>query len=220
MGVTDYCEVGAPAGAVRVGGTKNPRVADIVAAKPDVVVANAEENRPDDIDELRAAGVDVVVTFPKTVADVEGLLVTLAELAGSDASPAVADLRAAIADAEAIRPRTPVAALTLVWRKPLMGLGPDTYADDLLRTCGFANVLAGWDERYPKLDVGLHLGPQVVVLPSEPYAFTADDRDAVRELAGDAQQQLVDGRLLTWHGTLTADALRTFSGLAAQLAGG
>ena len=201
-----------------MGGTKDVDVDAVAALGPQVVIANTEENRVEDIEALERRGIDVRVTFPKSVADVPGLVSEIAAIVDADATELLDDLTSALQHAEQARPRTPVAALTLVWRRPWMGLGPDTYADDLLRTCGFANVLAGSDDRYPRLEVGLHLGPQVVLLPSEPYAFTADDADAVRELAGDAPQHLVDGQLLTWHGARTPDALRRFSDLAAQIA--
>src|SRR5690606_12355001 len=114
-----------------------------------VVVANAEENRPEDLTALRAAGVTVHETHPRAVADVEGLLRDLAALVGEPdaAAPLVADLAAARLDAAARAPRTRVVAVTLVWRRPWRGVGPDTYADDLLWQCGFANALAGWDDR-------------------------------------------------------------------------
>lgn len=218
LGVTQYCAAGAPPDVPRIGGTKNPDVAAIVALAPRVVIANAEENRAEDIAALRDARLDVRVTFPKTVGDTAGLITQLAGIVDADPSDLLSDLEAARAQAEGSRPATPVAHLTLVWRKPWMGLGPDTYADDLLRSCGFANVLAGWDDRYPRLAVGLYLGPQVVLLPSEPYAFAARDLDAVLELT-DAPARFVDGQLLTWHGARTAEALRTFTALAAELSG-
>jgi hypothetical protein len=113
-----------------------------------------------------------------------------------------------------------VAALTLIWRRPWMGVGPDTYVDDLLAACGFANVLAGWTEHYPRLAEGLLLGGEVVLLPSEPYAFGPGDVPAVRRLVGDAPRlEFVDGRLLTWHGPSTPQALRAFTQLALRLGG-
>jgi ABC-type Fe3+-hydroxamate transport system substrate-binding protein len=223
VGVTRYCVVGAPAGAERVGGTKNPSVERIVALAPDVVVANAEENRAADLDALRAAGLRVLVTHPRKVADVAGLLRELEQVAGRPgaAEPLLTDLEAAQLEAAAARPSRPLAALTLVWRKPWMGLGPDTYADDLLRCCGFANVLSGFDEPYPRLDPAFVLGPEIVLLPNEPYAFAEADLPAVRELLGaEVPQRFVDGRLLTWHGASTAAGLRTFSALASALATG
>jgi ABC-type Fe3+-hydroxamate transport system substrate-binding protein len=218
VGVTDYCVCGAPPTARRVGGTKNPAVDEIVALAPDVVVANAEENRAADLDALRAAGLDVRVTYPKTVPDVAGLLVELAELIGADATLLVDELDAATADVGPRRPALQIAALTLIWRKPWMGLGPDTYADDLLQRCGLVNVLAGWQDRYPRLDPALVLAPEVILLPSEPYAFGENDLTAVHALLGPLPHRFVDGQLLTWHGHRTAQALRTFTALATAVA--
>lgn len=219
VGVTDYCVCGAPATARRIGGTKNPDVNAIVRLAPDVVIANAEENRVADTDALRAAGLDVRITYPKTVDDVAGLLVELADLIGADATALVADLAAAAVDAGRLRPALPVTTVTLVWRKPWIGLGPDTYADDLLARCGLINVLAGWQDRYPRLDPALVLAPEVVLLPNEPYAFGEKDLTAVHALLGRVPYRLVDGQLLTWHGHRTAEALRSFATLATALAG-
>ena len=59
VGVTRYCTDGAPDTAERIGGTKNPDVQRIVALRPDLVLANTEENRPDDLLRLREAGLTV-----------------------------------------------------------------------------------------------------------------------------------------------------------------
>lgn len=221
VGVTRYCEVGAPPHADRMGGTKNPDVPGIVERRPDVVLANTEENRAEDLDAIRQAGIAVLETFPRRVGDVPGMLRDVGEALGD---PAAGDAAAAAVDVASARAGaatapTPVAALTLIWRKPWMGVGPDTYADDLLRCCGFANVLSGWGDRYPRLDPGLFLGPQVVLLPSEPYDFSEDDLPAVHELLGEVPHRFVDGRLLTWHGPSTVRALETFGALARELAG-
>lgn len=219
VGVTRYCDVGAPATAERVGGTKNPDVDAVRRLAPDLVLANREENRPDDLAALRAARVVVHETFPRSVADVGPFLTDLADALGRPgaADGLVTDLEAALADAASRRPHTPVAVCVLIWRKPWMAVGPDTFVDDLLRRCGFANVLAGFEERYPRLDPALHLGPQAVLLPSEPYAFCTDDVPGVRELLGDVPCRLVDGRLLTWHGPRTARAVEVFTDLAVEL---
>ena len=220
VGVTDYCTVGAPAGAARIGGTKNPSVAKVVALRPDVVFTNTEENRPEDIAALRAEGVNVHESLPKTVVDARDVVLDLGEVlaAGEAAATIAGDIDQALAETEAMTVGERVVALTLIWRKPWMGLGGDTYADDLLWRCGFANALSGFAERYPKLDEGLLLGADVVMLPSEPYAFGPDDLDAVEKLVPRTPARFVDGELLTWHGPRTAAGLRTFSALAQELA--
>jgi ABC-type Fe3+-hydroxamate transport system substrate-binding protein len=219
VGVTDWCEVGAPPDAARIGGTKNPDLDAVAALLPDLVLANTEENRPADLEALRSAGLRVLEAFPRTVDDVAPMLREIAAAldAAAAAEPHATAVEAALADARTRRPATPVAACTLIWRKPWMAVGPDTYVDDLLRCCGFANVLAGWDERYPRLDPSLVLRPEVVLLPSEPYEFGEADLGAVADLLGPVPHRFVDGRLLTWHGPSTAAALRTFTDLAVEL---
>lgn len=224
VGVTGYCVHGAPESARRIGGTKNPVLDEIVALGPDLVLANTEENRPPDLDALRAHGLAVREDFPRTVAEVPALIRGLGAATGADADRTkalAADVEAALAEVAANRPPRPVPVLVPIWRKPWMGVGPGTYVDDLLAVCGFANVLADRDERYPRLGGTLATGSvEVVLLPSEPYRFGPRDVGAVRDLVGEEPAlEFVDGEQLTWHGPRTASALREFAGLARRFRG-
>lgn len=217
VGVTDWCVRGAPGHAVRVRGTKSPDLDAVVGLHPDLVLANTEENRPADLEQLRADGLDVFESYPRTVEDAAVLIRDLGRLLDAEAvaeplARAVEEARQAVTRRASSRERIPT--LTLVWRRPWMGLGTGTFADDLLAACGFANVLAGWSDDYPRLEEGLVLGAQVVLLPSEPYAFAPADLPAVAAVAGEAQPRFVDGELLTWHGPRTAEALTYFADLA------
>src|ERR1700734_544152 len=66
-GATDWCTHPADLDVPRVRGTKNPDRAAIAALRPDLVVANREENRRHDVEHLRAAGIPVWVTEIETV---------------------------------------------------------------------------------------------------------------------------------------------------------
>lgn len=220
VGATDYCMRGVPAGSRRVGGTKYPSVEAVLALSPDLVLANREENRREDVDRLRSAGLDVLVTFPRTVPEVAAMLRQLgdrldAPAAGGRLADAVGE---AMQRAMSARPSPAVPVLTLVWRKPWMAVGTGTYVDDLLERCGFVNVAAGLPGRYPRLDAQHGLTPSAVLLPSEPYPFGPGDLDAVGGLVGPVAHRFVDGQLLTWHGPDTVGALDIFSALAAELA--
>lgn len=221
VGVTRFCVHGAPDTAERVGGTKNPDVDRVITLEPDLVLANTEENRAEDLTRLRQAGLQVQEHHPRAVADVGPMLQRLgATLDADDAADAlIADVETARRRAASRVPAPRVAAVTLIWRRPWMAVGPGTYADSLLWECGFANVLAGFGEPYPKLDPSFVLGADVALLPSEPYAFGAADHAAVHALVGEETRLVeVDGELLTWHGPRTAPALDAFSALAADLA--
>ena len=228
VGVTDWCWVGAPEHAAKVGGTKNPSIAKVAALRPDLVVVNREENRREDAEALQAAGIPVHVTYPRKVEDVPGMLRDLGALVDRWAE---AERFAGEIEEELGRPapEPAIPALTLIWRKPWMALGPGTYSDDLLTLTGFTNVLADTPDPYPQVhseqfrhpgSATAHIAPPgVVLLPTEPYEFGEKDLAAVRELVGDwPALEIVDGQLLTWHGVRTATALRTFRELARKAA--
>jgi len=203
VGATDWCTHPAGLDVTRVGGTKNPDVGAVVALAPDLVVANAEENRAVDLDALRAAGLRVHVTDIRTVA---GAIASLGDLlvAISGVEPSwLDDAREAWADPAPVRAGGRVRAVVPIWRRPWMHVGSDTYAGDVLARLGVDNVLAGHAERYPRVDPAALPGVDLVVLPDEPYAFTADDGP---EVFAPTPSALVSGRLLTWYGPAMVDA--------------
>lgn len=220
VGVTTFCVAppGGFRGARRVRGTKNPDVDAIVELEPDLVFANLEENRERHVIALREAGLDVHVSYPRDVEEARELIADVAELTGADgpASAVLDDLDTARSGAASRRPGTPVPVLCPIWRDPWMAVGPSTYAGALLGECGL-EVRPPTGETYPQVQLDDVLREvDAVLLPSEPYAFTA--RDAAEMAGRGVAAMLVDGAALTWHGPRTATGLRLFSALAADLA--
>jgi ABC-type Fe3+-hydroxamate transport system substrate-binding protein len=213
VGATDWCTHPRDLKVARVRGTKNPDVAAVVALQPDLVLANQEENRVEDLDALRAAGLAVWVTAPTTVTGALRSLERMLEAACR--LPAPSWLREAGRAWRAPYNGPHRRAFVPIWRKPWMCLGRDTFAGDVLARLGVGNVFADDVERYPKvtLDAARQRRPDVVVLPDEPYAFT---RDEGQEVFGSWQVPVahVSGRHLTWYGPSLAEA-RTV--LAAEL---
>ena len=201
-GATDWCTHPADLDVARVGGTKWPDVDRIRALAPDLVVANAEENREEDVAALRAAGVRVWVTAPATV---DQALTSLDRLCAVLDRPAPEWLRR-VHDAWVDVPRLPeVSAVVPIWRRPWMVLGRDTFAGDVLARLGVRNVFAAAADRYPKLakdDPG-GVVADLVVFPDEPYAFTLDDGP---EAWPQCRPVFVGGRHLTWYGPSLAEA--------------
>jgi ABC-type Fe3+-hydroxamate transport system substrate-binding protein len=201
----------------KVGGPKDPDVGKIRALAPDLVLANLEENRRADVEELRAAGIPVWVTFPRTVEDGIGLIREVGDLTGTPAEadalavPLVRRYRETVA-AGAGRP--PVAVFCPIWRAPYMTVNRDTYVHDVLRVCGGANVFADRPARYPTvtLEEVAAAGPEVILLPDEPFRFRPrhlPDFEAFPHVPAVAAGRIhfVDGRLLTWYGRRIGDAL-------------
>ncbi|MFI1101408.1 helical backbone metal receptor [Streptomyces melanogenes] len=210
VGATDWCTHPPDLAAARIGGTKNPDTAAIAALRPDLVIANEEENREPDLAALRAAGLEVLVTEVRDLDQAFAELSRVLEDACGLARPRWLD-EAREAWANVVAPAEPVAAVVPVWRRPWMVLGRDTFAGDLLARLGVRNVYAEHAERYPRvpLDELRAAGADLVVLPDEPYRFTADDGPEAFPLLRAA---LVDGRMLTWYGPSLAAAPAALSG--------
>ncbi len=209
-GVTRYCTHPAALEAERIGGTKNPDVQRIIAIRPDVVLANEEENREPDLAALRAAGLAVWVTrirtLPEALDSLERMLTIACRLPRPEWLDAAAQAWAQVPVAARPRP-----AVVPVWRRPWMVLGRDTFAGDLLARLGVANLYAGHAERYPRVALAelAGSGAELVVLPDEPYAFGPDDGP---EAFPGIPAALVSGRYLTWYGPSLAEAPAVLAG--------
>ena len=203
VAATDWCTHPADLDVPRIRGTKNPDVDAIVALRPDLVVANQEENRLPDLDALRAAGIAVYVTDIRTLDGAFGSLARMLAACGLD-RPSWLD-EAERAWAEVPVPARRRRAVIPIWRKPWMAVGSDTFTGAVLARLGVDNVLADDAERYPRFDPRTLPGIDLAVLPDEPYLFTADDGP---EAFPRVPSALVSGRLLTWYGPSLAEAAR------------
>ncbi|ADJ43009.1 ABC transporter substrate-binding protein [Amycolatopsis mediterranei S699] len=205
-GATDYCTHPSTLDVPRVGGSKYPKLDRVLDLAPDLVLANAEENRPEDVERLRANGIPVWVmaaaaSVPAALGSLRRILTQAYELDEPDWL---------VAAEEIWREVRPVRfhAVVPVWRKPWIVLGRDTFAGDVLRRVGVANVYATAGERYPRPDVEelrahLSTDADLLVLPDEPYLFTEEDGP---DHFPDARYVLVSGRHLTWYGPSLVEA--------------
>jgi ABC-type Fe3+-hydroxamate transport system substrate-binding protein len=210
VGATDWCTHPEGLQVQRVRGTKNPNLEAIARLRPDLVVANKEENRELDVRRLREAGVTVWVTDIETVpqavtsmrrlfvealrVDVPGWLEEVdLEWSGPVPEPSV---RLAIA----------------IWRDPWMVVGSSTFTGDLVARLGWHNTFADHPERYPHVELAdLDRDDlDVVLLPDEPYVFTEQDGpEAFRH----TRSVLCSGRLLTWYGPAMVGARAALTSL-------
>lgn len=209
VGATDWCTHPAHLDVTRVRGTKNPDLAAIRSLSPDLVIVNKEENRELDVRRLRRSGVRVWVTdietVPQAVASLERLF---AQALGWGIPDWLTQARRLWCGE--VPPVTRRVAVP-IWRDPWMVVGPTTFTSDLLRRLGWENVFAAGSDRYP--NVGLeaidNAGADVVLLPDEPYVFTASDGP---EAFARTPTELVSGRLLTWYGPSLIEAASSGTG--------
>lgn len=203
VGATDYCTHPADLNVARVGGSKYPRVDAVLALRPDLVLANVEENRREDVEAIRAAGARVWVCYPRTVPDALSDLRRMFDVLGVAAPAwlAEADLVWASPPGRMVARR----AVVPVWRRPWVVIGSNTFAGDMLARLGVIHLYRNAADRYPRpsLDELRAAEPDLLVLPDEPYAFTATDGP---EAFPDFPYALVSGRHLTWYGPSLVEA--------------
>jgi len=212
-------------GLPRIGGTKDPDIGRILDLKPDLVFANEEENRIEDVKALEAAGIELDVTFPRTVAEVPGAirqwgmrLEEGAELEAESLARRIEEEHAALARES---PPLPFLYAYWIWKDPWMTVSDDTYIADLVRLAGGVNVFGREPERYPASTPqdALALGADVHFFPSEPYPFRRQRHEALTEqLFGRERVRLfVEGDDYCWHGVRTLDGLKAMRQLRKRL---
>jgi iron complex transport system substrate-binding protein len=222
VGITRWCVH--PADEVArietVGGTKDPEVARIIELAPDLVLMNDEENRVEDADDLRAAGVTVLSSLPRTCADTAGMVRGIAaaleragigEAIACDIESRTARVKAGAEGLDSVR------FAYLIWRQPFMCAGMDTFASDLLSQAGGMNVFGDSAERYPEFTAEdlAACDPDVILLGSEPFPFEDEHALQLAEATRLPRERFVlaDGEYLSWHGSRTPQGIDYAEGL-------
>lgn len=200
----------------RIGGTKNINMETIHSLKPDLVIANKEENQQQQIEELSRH-------YPVWISDIKGLSDALQMIRDVGAligkEEKASSLAAGIEQGFAYLPsKLPVAlqrdgsghqfgrcrvrAVYFIWRNPWMVAGGDTFIHDMLQRCGLDNIFRD-QVRYPSISMESlsDSGCELVLLSSEPYPFREKHREEIRTVLPNALIRLVDGEMFSWYGS-------------------
>lgn len=201
VGITKFCvhPLHWFRGKARVGGTKDVHTSKVRALRPDLIIANKEENVQEQIAALEGE-------FPVWVSDVNDLPSALEMIASiatiTDTQPRGNEIVRQITQGFAmLAPSQQKSAVYLIWKDPYMAAGTGTFISDMLWRCGLSNAIAM--DRYPKLDIAQlqELNPEVVLLSSEPYPFRQHHVRALKRVLPEARIMLVDGEMFSWYGS-------------------
>lgn len=199
-----------------MGGTKNPRLDKIRDANPDYIIANEEENRPEDIMPL-AKKFDVRVT---NIATINQAIAAIKDIGRDLETKQKADeLTSGIEQRLEERPEvSPLRTAYMIWKEPWMSVGGDTYIHDVLDHWGLENVFAG-QKRYPQFGLEELAGkdPELVLLSSEPYPFKEKHIAEVQQACPDARVLLVEGEWFSWYGSRMKEAFGRLNGWRAAI---
>ncbi|MGI9544088.1 MAG: ABC transporter substrate-binding protein [Cyclobacteriaceae bacterium] len=200
----------------KVGGTKRIKRELIDQLEPDLIIANKEENEQSQIESL-ARDYPIWVSDIKNLSDVYLMIKALAEMldCSSPANILINQIKAKFGHLGAA---TFGKAVYLIWRKPYLSVGSDTFIHQMMRFAGFENCLAD-ETRYPEMstDQLAKLDPDYVLLSSEPYPFKEAHIKEVKEICPRSKVLLVDGEMFSWYGSRLLKAADYFGDLNRNL---
>src|SRR5438445_3651899 len=230
VGRTRYCD--APESVPLVGGTKDVDVEAVARLRPELILANQEENSRVHLEQLAQLGLPLFVSFPKTVAEGLAHLGRLAKVLEVDARDLLRRGYGAVQEAEAaLGKRGMLRAFVPIWMDPLMTVNGQTYLSDALRLGGGENVFAERqrlyplaadlgqavplpagtrDTRYPRvaLDEVVKRAPRIVLLPDEPHPFSERDAEVFRAaLPPGTKVVRCGGRDFSWYGAQSVEGV-------------
>lgn len=202
VGITKFCVH--PAGWLKqktiVGGTKQLYLDRIRVLQPDLIIANQEEN---DKEQVEALAQEFPVWVSKVV-DLASAFEMIEEVGrichkGKVAGELVKKIQTTFAQLQEMPKRS---AAYLIWRKPYMVSGGDTFINALLQKAGFDNVF-GEQNRYPEVSIAdlQAAKPEVILLSSEPFPFKEKHIAELQNHCPQAVIKLVDGELFSWYGS-------------------
>lgn len=215
IGITKFCIHPAEKfkSTLKVGGTKKLDLERIYQLKPDLIIANKEENERSEIEEL-------MKSFPVWISDIQVLDDALEMI--TDLGQLVSKVEKSNAIAAEIHDRflslhnnrNPVKTAYFIWKNPYLLAGKHTFIDDILSRAGFENIIS--EERYPEITAQQlqELNPECIFLSSEPYPFKAEHIDEMRAICPNSKISVVDGEMFSWYGSRllkTPDYLKSLS---------
>lgn len=196
----------------RVGGTKKVNFEAIEALKPDLIIANKEENQLEDIVAL-SEKYRVWISDIYNLADAYHMILSIGEITATSnkANLLVSKIKNGFEELQFSLPKEKQTVAYFIWNSPMMVAGNNTFIDSLFLHLGLNNVFANptyfYEEklstRYPQISEEelKRAAPQYILLSSEPYPFSEKHFDQFKEICPTAKIMVVDGELFSWYGS-------------------
>jgi ABC-type Fe3+-hydroxamate transport system substrate-binding protein len=201
----------------RIGGTKTVKTDLIAQLQPDLILANKEENKKDQVETLQQL-------YPVWISNVHDLGSALDMIAGvgkitgtaEKASEIISTIRASFSELKT--QNTKLKTAYLIWRNPYMTIGNDTFIHDMLTRCGLKNIFSD-QTRYPETNIEelRKKNCELLLLPSEPYPFKENHLAELQQHLPNTKILLCDGEMFSWYGSRLLESPAYFKQLLANL---
>jgi len=221
VGITRYCvePKGLVEEVIKVGGTKKLDLQLIQTLRPDLVIANKEENRKEDVEKIREFApvwVSAVSNFDealKLILDIGEI--TQRSFEARNLVSKISEKKDYFVENIMKKGLNGSTVLYFIWRKPFMIAGSDTFINSMLKICGLKNLaseLEGVEGRYPKVETEVlkKINPDFVFLSTEPYPFCEKHLQEFQEIFPLSQIKIVRGDYFSWYGSRMVRAFDYF----------
>lgn len=203
VGITKFCVHPKEwrASKVRIGGTKNINFKEIKRLKPDLIIANKEENTES---EIRALIKDYTVWISdiQNLEDALKMIQQIGEITekSSESKEIISSIEK---NFKQLKKKTSKRVAYFIWQKPMMSINKTRFIHDMIARCGFINVFAQELADYPEVTPKQlqTASPEIILLSSEPFPFQEKHKKSFQEICPDAKIFLVDGEMFSWYGS-------------------
>jgi len=203
----------------RVGGTKQLKMEIIHKLRPDLIIANKEENVKEQVEELEKH-YPVWISDVKKMQDARYMIQGVGKITGKErkANDLIIRIDNAFSKLEIPNPRPKTAYL--IWQNPYMTAGGDTFIHTMLDAAGFENIFAD-KFRYPEITLEdlLVADCKLLLLSSEPFPFKQKHINELQPQMPGTKIILVNGEMFSWYGSRLLKAPFYFQKLQQQVYG-
>lgn len=183
-----------------IGGTKNPNIEKIISLEPDYILANKEENRQEDIEELQKH-CNVHLTNIDTISEALAAITEIGkQLAVEEKAHQISrEINLVLSQKPSFES---LKTAYFIWRDPWMVAGSETYIHDVMREWNLENIF-NEQFRYPEIDLDelQKSKPDLILLSSEPYPFKEKHISEIKKYCPNANIELINGEWFSWYGS-------------------
>ena len=203
IGITKFCVHPAEwfRSKTRVGGTKQLNLQLIHELKPDLIIANKEENTREEVKALQ----EVYPVWTSDISDLDSALIMINEVGRlvdrqEKSNQLIREIQTGFTQLMPLSTAIPTAYL--IWQKPYMAAGGDTFIHDMIQRMGLKNIYKN-TARYPETSIAelIKSKVEIVLLSSEPFPFKEKHLTEISEKLPGARVILVDGEMFSWYGS-------------------
>lgn len=202
--------------ALNIGGTKDIKLERIHSLNPDLIIAEKEENTKEIVETLEKH-YPVFVFEVQSITDSFRMVNDLGKLTGRQKEAHTLHDRIEV-NFQQLPTIKQKRAAYMIWQRPYMVVGKNTYIQSVLDHLGFINPFVQSEGRYPVVTIDDLQNAQLdyLLLATEPFPFQEKHIEHFEEILPDVKTVIIDGEMF-WYGAKATNIAPYFQKFFRQL---